>query len=231
MYVPLWCKSNFSFLEGASHPEELVEACARLGIETLALTDRDGVYGVVEAHVKAREQGIRLILGSEVSLDDGSTIVLLATSREGYANICRLVTAGRRRSEKGRSRVDWHEVCAHAGDVIALWGGERGLLGGEADPFFVAHALREHRYLNATFTNDAIRLNPDINVSLAVAIDQGLMIPVIRNTDQLTLAEIAAKRKQLVAEAVSEAPEAPQAPEAPEAGDAVAEADTTGEDK
>jgi error-prone DNA polymerase len=143
MYVPLWCKSNFSFLEGASRPEELVEACAALGLEALALTDRDGVYGVVEAHVKAREQGVRLILGSEVSLDDGSSLVLLATSRQGYANICRLVTAGRRRSEKGESRVDWHEVCAHAADVIALWGGERSLLTGEADPFFVAHALRE----------------------------------------------------------------------------------------
>ena len=54
-YVPLWCKSNFSFLEGASHPEELVEACATLGLEAMALTDRDGVYGVVEAH-KRRER-------------------------------------------------------------------------------------------------------------------------------------------------------------------------------
>ena len=64
-YVPLWCKSNFSFLEGASHPEELVEACAACGIEAMAITDRDGVYGVVEAHVKARELGVRLIIGAE----------------------------------------------------------------------------------------------------------------------------------------------------------------------
>lgn len=69
-YAPLWCKSNFSFLEGASHPEELVETCAAFGLETMALTDRDGVYGLVEAHVKARELGVKLIAGSEVTVDD-----------------------------------------------------------------------------------------------------------------------------------------------------------------
>jgi error-prone DNA polymerase len=142
-YIPLWCKSNFSFLEGASHPEELVEECAALGLEGMTLTDRDGVYGVVEAHGKAREVGIHLILGSEITIDDGSTLVLLAASREGYANLCRLVTVGRRRSEKGESRVGWREVCAHAEGVIALWGGDRSLLAGKAEPFFVAHELRE----------------------------------------------------------------------------------------
>ena len=89
-YVPLWCKSNFSFLEGASHPDELVDEAFRQGLPALALTDRDGVYGVVRAHVKAREVGLKLIIGSEISIDDGSTIVLLAQDRGGYANLCRL---------------------------------------------------------------------------------------------------------------------------------------------
>ena len=80
-YVPLWCKSNFSFLEGASHPDELVEEARRLGLSALALTDRDGVYGIVRAHVKAREAGLHLIVGSEITVDDGSTIVLLAQDR------------------------------------------------------------------------------------------------------------------------------------------------------
>ena len=143
VYAPLWCKSGFSFLEGASHPEELIEAAAQHGIEALALTDRDGVYGAVEAHVKSREMGVKLILGSEVSIDDGSTLILLAASRCGYGNLCTLITAGRRRSEKGQSRVGWREVYEHAQDVIALWGGDRSLLVGEADPFFVAHGLKE----------------------------------------------------------------------------------------
>jgi len=120
-----------------------VESCAALGLEAMALTDRDGVYGIVEAHVKARELGVRLILGSEITIDDGSSLILLATNREGYANICRLITLGRRRSPKGESKVGWREVYTHAGDVIALWGGDRSLLVGEADPFFVAHDLRD----------------------------------------------------------------------------------------
>ena len=98
----------------------------------MALVDRDGVYGVVEAHAKAREIGVRLIYGSEVTLDDGSSLILLATNRRGYANVCRLITLGRRRSPKGESKVGWREVCAHAEDVIALWGGDRSLLVGEA---------------------------------------------------------------------------------------------------
>ena len=141
-YAPLWCKSNFSFLEGASHPEELVESCAALGVESVALTDRDGVYGIVEAHVKARECGVQLIVGSEVTLDDGTSIVLLSEDRGGYANLCRLLTLGRRRSPKGESRVSWPEVLDHAPGLIALWGGDRSLLVGDADPFFVAHELR-----------------------------------------------------------------------------------------
>ena len=142
-YFPLWCKSNFSFLEGASHPEELMESCAELGLQGMALTDRDGVYGVVEAHTKAKELGLKLILGSEISIDDGSRLILLAMSRSGYAAICRLITQGRRRSAKGKSQVGWGEVFDHAEDVVALWGGARSLLVDEVDPTFVAGALKD----------------------------------------------------------------------------------------
>ncbi|MGE5817123.1 MAG: PHP domain-containing protein, partial [Deltaproteobacteria bacterium] len=120
-YVPLWCKSNFSFLEGASHPDELIEEAYRLSLPALALTDRDGVYGVVRAHVKARELGLKLIIGSQVTVNDGSVIVLLVQDRGGYANLCRLLTKGRLRSEKGESAVTWEEVCTHAPGLIALW--------------------------------------------------------------------------------------------------------------
>jgi len=67
-HVPLWCKSNHSFLEGASHPEELVETAHRLGLPALALTDRDGVYGIVRAHTRARELGLPLLIGAQVTL-------------------------------------------------------------------------------------------------------------------------------------------------------------------
>ncbi|MDR7512830.1 MAG: PHP domain-containing protein, partial [Armatimonadota bacterium] len=66
-YIPLWCKSGFSFHEGASQPEELVEEAHRLGLPAVAITDRDGVYGIVEAHLKARELGVQLLVGAEVT--------------------------------------------------------------------------------------------------------------------------------------------------------------------
>ena len=156
-YAALWCKSNFSFLEGASHPEELVEQAHALGLQALALTDRDGVHGVVRAHVKARELGVPLIVGAEVTVADtdagaeaaaaaaapASTCVLLAANRTGYANLCRLLTAGRLRRPKGESRVTWPEVCERAEGLIALWGGGRSLLVRDADPGPVAGPLRE----------------------------------------------------------------------------------------
>ncbi len=127
-YVPLWCKSNFSFLEGASDPAEMVEEARHLGLRSIAVTDRDGVHGIVQAHVRARELGIHLIVGSQITLVDNSVLILLATSREGYANLCRLITKGRLRCAKGESRVTWFEVAEHANGLIALWGGERSLL-------------------------------------------------------------------------------------------------------
>ncbi|HSE89349.1 MAG TPA: error-prone DNA polymerase [Candidatus Binatia bacterium] len=142
-YVPLWCKSNFSFLEGASHPDELIEEAYRLGLPALALTDRDGVYGSVRAHVKARELGLRLIVGSQVTVEDESIIILLAQDRHGYANLCRLLTAGRLRSEKGESAVTWNEVCQHASGLIALWGSDQGLIVGEVEPNDVAGNLHD----------------------------------------------------------------------------------------
>jgi error-prone DNA polymerase len=138
--IPLWCKSNFSFLEGASHPEELVAEAHRLGLGGIALTDRDGVYGIVRAFVAARDKGFPLITGSEMTLADGTTIVLLCQDREGYKNLCQLVTQGRLRSDKGESRVQVSEVCERSAGLIALW---RGALAGESDPGLSAKKLKE----------------------------------------------------------------------------------------
>jgi error-prone DNA polymerase len=142
-YVPLWCKSNYSFLEGASHPAELVEEAHRLGIRSLALTDRDGVYGMVRAHMKAQELGIHLITGADVTLFDGSNLILIAMNRGGYAHLCRLLSKGRLRSPKGTSQVSWEEIREAAEGLIALWGGARSLLAGESEPEAVAKGLRE----------------------------------------------------------------------------------------
>ena len=103
----------------------MIEEAHRLGLPALTLIDRDGVYGVVRALVKARESGLYLVVGSEVTVADGSTIVLLAQNRGGYANLCRLLTTGRRRSEKGKSVVSWDEVCGHARGMLARCGRAR----------------------------------------------------------------------------------------------------------
>ena len=119
-YAPLWCKSNYSFLEGASHPDELIDEAHRLGIRSIALTDRDGVYGLVRAHMRAQELGVHLIAGAQISVGE-SIIVLLVRTRAGYSNLCQLISKGRLRSPKGISDVSWEEVCAHAEGLCALW--------------------------------------------------------------------------------------------------------------
>ena len=143
IYAPLWCKSVYSFLEGASHPDELVEEAHRMGIRSLALTDRDGVYGLVRAHKRAQELGVHLIAGAEVSIDDGSRIILLAMDRGGYANLCRLLSVGRLRCPKGTSQVAWAEVCAHAKGLIALWGGIGSRILADTPPGTEAGLLRD----------------------------------------------------------------------------------------
>ncbi|MCA9797502.1 MAG: PHP domain-containing protein, partial [Candidatus Eremiobacteraeota bacterium] len=127
-YVPVWCKSNGSFLEGASHPEELVEQAHQLRLPALALTDRNGVYGLARAHMRAQELGQKLLSGCQLQLEDGSRLVVLAESLEGYQHMCRLITLGCRRSSKGECSVKWAEVAAHAGGMLALWGGQGSLL-------------------------------------------------------------------------------------------------------
>jgi error-prone DNA polymerase len=142
LYAPLWCKSNFSFLEGGSHPEELVETASLLGLPALALTDRDGVYGIVRAHVKARELGVKLIVGSELTLEDDSTLVVLATDRAAYARLCGLITLGRRRMPKGQSQLKWNELAENAAGLIALWGGERSSLIAPTEPLATVRTLQ-----------------------------------------------------------------------------------------
>jgi error-prone DNA polymerase len=121
-YAELHCLSNFSFLRGASHPEELVERAKALGYRALALTDECSFAGVVRAHLAAKEAGLKLILGTELTLDDGMKLVLLATDRRSYGALCALITDARRRSRKGRYSVCREHLEALAGrGVLMLW--------------------------------------------------------------------------------------------------------------
>ena len=93
-YAELHCLSNFSFQRGASHPEELVARAAALGYAALALTDECSLAGVVRAHAAARERGLQLIIGTEIRLEEGAKLVLLATDRASYGAISSLITTG-----------------------------------------------------------------------------------------------------------------------------------------
>ena len=119
-YAELHCLSNFSFLRGASHPDELVDRAARLGYRALALTDECSLAGVVRAHVAAKAAGLKLIIGSEITLQDGLKLVLLATSRNGYGNLSELITRGRRAAAKGRYQLQRADLEDGMPDCLAL---------------------------------------------------------------------------------------------------------------
>jgi error-prone DNA polymerase len=125
MYAPLWVKTNFSFLEGASHPAELVDRAHELQLPALAVTDRDGVYGIVRAHVRAKELGVRLLIGAQLTIQDTEAsparhVVLLAIDRAGYGGLCQLLSVGRARCPKGRSRILTSELRAASSGLLAL---------------------------------------------------------------------------------------------------------------
>ncbi len=104
-YAELHCISNFSFLRGASHPEELVQQAIRQGYRALALTDECSFAGIVRAHKEAREHHFKLIIGSEIQLSDGPRLVLLVRNQRGYEQLCQLITRGRRQATKGHYQL------------------------------------------------------------------------------------------------------------------------------
>ena len=137
-YAELQCASNFSFLRGASHPGELVETAAALGISALAVTDRNSLAGVVRAHAKAKEFGLRFILGCRLEFADGSPAVLCyPTDREAYGRLSRLLTLGQRRARKGGCHLVWDDLLAHGEAQIIIVVPPESL-----DDAFAAHLRR-----------------------------------------------------------------------------------------
>src|SRR5580698_6033693 len=99
-YAELHCCTNFSFLEGASHPDELVNRATELGYAALAITDRNSLAGVVRAHVAAKETGLKLVIGALITPLDAPPLLLWVMNRKGYAQLARLLTHGRRSAPK-----------------------------------------------------------------------------------------------------------------------------------
>ena len=126
-YVELHCRSAFSFLRGASTPEQLAERAAQLQMPAVALCDRDGVYGAPRFFARAKELGIRPIVGAEITMEDGVILPVLARSRAGYSNLCRWLTRAHLRNVKGTCNARWDELPEFVDGLVALASSETAI--------------------------------------------------------------------------------------------------------
>jgi error-prone DNA polymerase len=166
-YVELQLTTNYSFLRGASHVEELVETAANLGYPAIGVTDRNSVAGMVRAFQRCREAGLRLVPGCRLDLTDAPPLLVYPTDRAAWSRLCRLLTVGKRRAHAQKLRagsciLHWADVAAHAEGLVAV------LLAKDADdaltPQLQAHAqvFGRHAYLALSprrLPGDALRLH------------------------------------------------------------------------
>jgi error-prone DNA polymerase len=167
-YVELQCTSHFSFLRGASSCDELFAEAARLGIEALAVTDRNSLAGIVRAHEAARAHGVRLIVGCRLDLCDGLPVLVYPTDRAAYARLCRLLSLGKKRGGKAKCLLSWSDLAAFSEGLIAV------LVPGEADDTCACDLRRlsdifgDRAYMALTMRrrpNDALRLHELSNLA------------------------------------------------------------------
>lgn len=120
-YAELQATSHFSFLRGASSAEELFGRAALLGIEALAVVDRNSLAGIVRAHEAAKANGVRLIVGCRLDLVDGMSVLIYPTDRPAYSRLCRLLSLGKRRGGKGKCHLEWADLVAYGDGLIAVF--------------------------------------------------------------------------------------------------------------
>ena len=177
-YAELHALSNFTFLRGASHPEELVESAAELGYAALAITDECSVSGVVRAHVAAKSCGLeKLIIGSEFRLDTGLKLVALAQNRAGYGRLCRLISDGRRAAEKGSYKLTADAFSDGLPDCLLLWIPDSPL---QAQDRWICDAFPERLWIAVELLADGLereRLDRLLNAS------RTLELPLVASGD------------------------------------------------
>ncbi len=189
-YVELRCQSAFSFLRAASLPEDLVREAARLGHGTIAVGDRDGVYGAPRLFRAAKDVGIRTLVGAELTLESGAALYVLVASRIGYRNLCKLLTEAKLRAAKGESRVSWSDLVPHAAGLLAFAGGAEGPLAAAAARRDSATARAEASRLLRLFGD---RLYVDVQRHLdsaeenrnrfLVDLARSLQVPIVATND------------------------------------------------
>ncbi|HKG77686.1 MAG TPA: PHP domain-containing protein, partial [Beijerinckiaceae bacterium] len=119
-YAELQVSTHYSFLRGASSPQELFATAALLGLPALGVVDRGSLAGIVRVHEAARETGVRLVVGCRLDLTDGAPLLVYPTDRAAYARLCRLLTIGKSRAGKGGCALTFEDVGAWSGGLIAI---------------------------------------------------------------------------------------------------------------
>lgn len=119
-YAELQVTTNYSFLRGASHVEELFLQAKLLGLPALGITDRNSLAGMVRAYQRAEESGIRLVVGCRLDLTDGTSLLIYPRERAAYSRLCRLLSLGKSRAGKGHCELAWHDLVAHDSGLIAV---------------------------------------------------------------------------------------------------------------
>ncbi len=186
-YAELQVTSNFSFLRGASHPEELVMAAAALGHSAIAITDRNTLAGVVRAHVAAKEAGIRLVVGARLCLAGDLSFICLPTGRAAYGRLAALLTLGKRRAEKGQCRLtlddllDGEEFAGGTGQILLAIAPETGA---ERDFGEVLNKLRDRVKNNLYFIVNKTYKGDDKQRILALAeLARACRVPLVAAND------------------------------------------------
>src|SRR5205809_508927 len=146
-YIELHACSAFSFLRGASFPEQLAETAAELAMPAMALLDRNGVYGAQRFSVTAREGNVRATIGCELSMEDGTILPVLVANRTGYQNLCQLLTQAHLRSEKGKCAIQWNELPQFAEGLVALLGSAYATQPEDRAQFFIHTLGRENVFV------------------------------------------------------------------------------------
>jgi error-prone DNA polymerase len=155
-YTELHARSAFSFLEGASIPEELVSVCAARGMTAMALLDRDGVYGAPRFYQAAKKIHMQAHIGAEVTSAAGWRYPLLVETREGYRNLCRLITRMKLRARKGEGHIESEELAGLSAGLICLTGGEEGPLAGAFEKGGMARGVECVRQLCELFGHENV---------------------------------------------------------------------------
>jgi len=157
LYTELQVTTNFSFLRGASHPEEFIEQATKLGYKAIAITDHNSLAGIVRAHAAAKKAGIRIIVGCRLDLMDGVSLLAYPTNKSAYSQICNLLTIGNRRAEKGDCHLYKKDIYQYSGDIkfIVVPPGELNNLFEFDDSFTVSlkeyhNALGNNLYIAAS---------------------------------------------------------------------------------